>query len=97
LQGISTDEKPTPGRVKALVQEIQAAGVPTIFAESSINPQLIEAVAKEANVKIAAQVMFADGLGEKGSPADTYQTFLITNTKTIVEGLGGIYTPFVEK
>jgi manganese/iron transport system substrate-binding protein len=97
LQGISTDEKPTPGRVKALVQEIKAAGVPMIFAEATINPQLIEAVAKEANVKIAAQVMFADGLGEKGSPADTYQNFFIANTKTIVEGLGGTYTPFTAK
>ncbi len=97
LQGISTEEKPTPGRVKELVQTIKDAGVPTIFAEATINPQLIEAVAKEANVKVAAQEMFADGLGEKGSPADTYQNFFITNTKTIVEGLGGKYTPFVAK
>jgi manganese/iron transport system substrate-binding protein len=97
LQGISTEEKPTPGRVKELVEGIKAAGVPTIFAEATINPQLIEAVAKEAKVKVAAQAMFADGLGERGSPAETYQTFLMTNTKTIVEGLGGTYTPFVAK
>jgi manganese/iron transport system substrate-binding protein len=97
LQGISTEEKPTPGRVRELVESIKAAGVPTIFAEATINPKLIEAVAKEANVKVAAQGMFADGLGEKGSPAETYQTFFITNTKTIVEGLGGTYTPFVAK
>jgi manganese/iron transport system substrate-binding protein len=97
LQGISTEEKPTPGRVKELVQGIKEAGVPTIFAEATINPKLIEAVAKEANVKVADQEMFADGLGEKGSPADTYQNFFISNTKTIVEGLGGTYTPFVAK
>jgi manganese/iron transport system substrate-binding protein len=97
LQGISTEEKPTPGRVKELVESIKAAGVPTIFAEATINPKLIEAVAKEANVKVAAQEMFADGLGEKGSPAETYQTFLMNNTKTIVEGLGGTHTPFVAK
>jgi manganese/iron transport system substrate-binding protein len=97
LQGISTEEKPTPGRVKELVQVIKDAGVPTIFAEATINPKLIEAVAKEANVKVADQEMFADGLGEKGSPADTYQNFFISNTKTIVEGLGGKYTPFVAK
>jgi manganese/iron transport system substrate-binding protein len=97
LQGISTEEKPTPGRVKELVQTIKAAGVPTIFAEATINPKLIEAVAKEANVKVADQEMFADGLGEKGSPADTYQNFFISNTKTLVEGLGGKYTPFAVK
>ena len=94
LQGISTEEKPTPARVTALVEEIKSADVPTIFAEATINPKLIDAVAKEANVKVADQELFADGLGEKGSEGDTYQKFFIANTKTIVEGLGGTYTPF---
>jgi manganese/iron transport system substrate-binding protein len=97
LQGISTEENPTPSRVKELVESIKTAGVPTIFAEATINPKLIEAVAKEANVKVAAQEMFADGLGEKGGPAETYQKFFMTNTKTIVEGLGGTHKPFIAK
>jgi len=97
LQGISTEEKATPTRVKALVNEIKTAGVPTIFAEATVNPKLIEAIAKEAGVKVAKQDLFADGLGEKGSSSDTYQTFFIANTKTIVEGLGGNYTPFQAK
>jgi manganese/iron transport system substrate-binding protein len=36
-------------------------------------------------------------LGEAGSPGGTYQKMLISNTKTIVEGLGGKYTPFTAK
>lgn len=79
------------------VKEIVAANVPTIFAEATINPKLIDAVAKEANVKVADQGLFANGLGEKGSKADTSQKLLIANTKTIVEGLGGTYTPFQPK
>ncbi len=97
LQGLSTEEKPTPKRVAELVKEIKAARVPTIFAEATINPKLIEAVAKEAKVKVADQDLFADGLGEKGSEGETYQKFFIANTKTIVEGLGGTYTPFQPK
>lgn len=97
LQGISTEEKPTPTRVTELVKAIQAAGVPTIFAEATVNPKLIEAVAKEANVKVADQDLFADGLSATGSAGETYQTFFIANTKTIVEGLGGKYTPFQPK
>ncbi len=97
LQGLSTEEKATPKRVAALVKEIKAANVPTIFAEVTINPKLIEAVAKEAKVKVAEQNLFADGLGEKGSAAETYQKFFIANTKTIVEGLGGTYKPFQSK
>ncbi|MGB5962480.1 MAG: zinc ABC transporter substrate-binding protein [Coleofasciculaceae cyanobacterium] len=97
LQGISTEEKPTAARVKELVTEIKTAEVPAIFAETSINPKLLEAVAKEANVKVSNREIFADGLGEKGSEADTYKKMLIANTQTIVEGLGGKFTPFEVK
>lgn len=72
LQGISTEEKPTAARVKELTEEIKADQVPTIFAEVSANPKLIETVAKEANVKLSDQELFADGLGEAGSEGDTY-------------------------
>lgn len=97
LQGISTEEKPTAGRVKELVTNIKKASVPTIFAETTVNPKLIEAVAKEANVKVSDKELFVDGLGEKGSEGDTYEKMLVANTKTIVEGLGGKYTPFQPK
>jgi len=93
LQGISTEEKPTASRVKALVDEIKTSKVPTIFAEVNVNPKLIETVAKEANVKLASKGLFADGLGEEGSGADRYDQMLIANTTTIVEGLGGTLTP----
>ncbi len=94
LQGIGTDERPTAGRLKELVQEIKQASVPTIFAEAAINPKLIEAVAREADVKVSDRELFADGPGEKGTEGDTYEKMLIANTQAIVEGLGGNYIPF---
>ncbi|HEY9609828.1 metal ABC transporter solute-binding protein, Zn/Mn family [Allocoleopsis sp.] len=94
LQGISTDEKPTAGRVKELVDEIKKASVPTIFAEATINPKLIETVSREAQVNVSTHKLFADGLGERGTVADTYEKMLIANTQAIVTGLGGKYTPF---
>lgn len=94
LSGISTEEQPTPSRVKELVEMIKLNQVPTIFAEVSLNPKLITTVAKEANVKISDREIYADGLGAKGSEAETYTGMLIANTRTIVEGLGGKYTPF---
>ncbi len=94
LQGVSTEEQATPKRVSDLVSSIKKEGVPIIFAELTINPKLINAVAREANVKVAEHPLYADGLGEIGSDGDTYQKFFIANTKTIVEGLGGKFTPF---
>ncbi|MEH2458077.1 metal ABC transporter solute-binding protein, Zn/Mn family [Nostoc sp.] len=97
LGGISTEEAPTPARVGALSKVIQKEGVPTIFAEITINPKLIQAVAKEAKVKVSDRELFADGLGEKGTEGETYEGMLIANTRTIVEGLGGKYTEFKPK
>ena len=97
LHGISTEEKTTAARVRELTEEIKADQVPTIFAEVSANPKLIEAVAKEANVKLSDQELFADGLGEAGSEGDTYPKMLVANTKAIVEGLGGQYAAFQPK
>lgn len=94
LSGVSTDESPSAGNVANLVKEIKETQVPTIFAETSVNPQLIETVAREANVKLSPQELYADSLGEKGTEGDSYQKMLIANTRAIVEGLGGEYTPF---
>jgi len=93
LGGISTEEAPTAARVSELVKDIRQSSVPTIFAEATLNPRLIETVAREANVQVSDRKLFADGLGEPGTDADTYQNKLIANTRTIVEGLGGNYTP----
>ncbi|MGG6268917.1 metal ABC transporter solute-binding protein, Zn/Mn family [Leptolyngbya sp. AN03gr2] len=97
LEGISTEEKPTAAKVKELVGEIQEKKVPTIYAELSVNPQVIQTVANEANVKVAEAEIYADGLGEAGSRGETYQKMLIANTIAIVEGLGGQLTPFQSK
>lgn len=97
LGGISTEEQPTANRIKELVKVIKDDNVPTIFPEATLNPKLITAVAKEAGVKVSERELYADGLGEKGSDGETYTGMLISNTRAIVEGLGGKYTPFLAK
>jgi manganese/iron transport system substrate-binding protein len=97
LEGLSTEEKPNAARAKEMVGKIKKAQVPTIFAELTLNPKLITAIAQEAKVKVSAQEIYADGLGEVSSPGGTYQKMLISNTKSIVEGLGGKFTPFAAK
>ena len=95
LQGVSSEEKPTALRVKELVTEVKNAGVPTIFTEATGNDKVIKTVAKEANVKVAEQGLFVDGLGTPGSQGDTYIGMLTSNTCTIAKGLGGKCAAFV--
>lgn len=94
LQGFSTEEKPSAARVKDAVEDIKVAKVPAIFLESGETSKLMQTVAKEANVQIAATELFADSLGEENSRGSTYQTMLVANTETIVKGLGGQYTAY---
>lgn len=87
LAGVSTEEAPNSRRVAELVGEIQRLNIPTIFVESSVNPTLMETVAREAGVKLASNPLYVDGLGATATGADTYQQVLRKNTQTIVDNL----------
>ncbi|KZL50026.1 MULTISPECIES: metal ABC transporter substrate-binding protein [Cyanophyceae] len=94
LIGISTEEQPSAQTVTRLVESIKTNNVPAIFAETTINPALIKTVAQEAGVKLAPRELYADSIGAKGSEGDSYIKMMAANTRTIVEALGGKYTPF---
>ena len=94
LIGISTEEQPSAQTLQRLVESVKSLGIPTIFAETTINPQLISTVAQEAGVKLASQQLYSDSIGAPGSEGDTYIKMMVANTKAIVENLGGKYVPF---
>lgn len=94
LIGISTEEQPSAQTVQQLVEAIRGIGVPTVFAESTINPQLMTTVAEEANVKLAPQTLYSDSIGPSGSDADSYVKMMVANTTAIVQNLGGKEQPF---
>lgn len=94
LIGISTEEQPSAQTVQRLVESIRKTGVPAIFAETTINPALIKTVAQESNIKLAPRQLYSDSIGAKGSDGDSYIKMIEANTRTIVEALGGKYTPF---
>lgn len=94
LIGISTEEQPSAQTVKNLSNAVKQNNVPTIFAETTINPALIKTVANEAGVKLAEQELYSDSIGSPDSEANSYIGMLIVNTSAIVQGLEGNYTPF---
>lgn len=94
LIGISTEEQPSAQTVKSLSDSIKAASVPAIFAETTINPALIKTLAQESGVKLAPRSLYSDSIGAPGSDGDSYIKMVVANTRTIVEALGGKYTPF---
>ncbi|MCC0179390.1 zinc ABC transporter substrate-binding protein [Waterburya agarophytonicola K14] len=93
LIGISTEEQPSAQTVRNLANSIEQMQIPAIFAETTINPQLIKTVAEEAGVKLAPEELYSDSIGAPGSRGDSYLKMLEANTKSIVESLGGEFKP----
>jgi ABC-type Zn uptake system ZnuABC Zn-binding protein ZnuA len=84
IPALSTSAQPSAGDVTALVDTIRAAGVTTIFAESSVNPKVEQAIAREAGARVGPQ-LWADSL----APDGTYIDSIADNTRALVEGFTG--------
>jgi manganese/iron transport system substrate-binding protein len=89
LIGLSTEEQPSARTVQRLTNAVRNARVPTIFAETTLNPALIQTVATEAQVKLSPNRLFSDSLSAPGQGGETYVKMLNANTQSIVQGLGG--------
>lgn len=86
---ISTESgDPSAADIATLVEEIDDSGVPAIFAENVVNPDLMQAIADEAGVELAPP-LYSDALGDEDSAASTYIDMMRSNTTTIVEALSG--------
>ncbi|MFN7285502.1 MAG: metal ABC transporter solute-binding protein, Zn/Mn family [Dolichospermum sp.] len=94
LAKIKKIEKLTYTEVENFAMDIQKANVPTIFADTTTNSNLLESLAREANVKVFQRPLYINGLGAAGTDGDTYQKMMDANTRIIVEGLGGTYLKF---
>ncbi len=84
----STQAQPSAADVRKLADEIRAQGVTAIFPESSLNPKLAQAIAREAGAN-AGLVLYGDTLGPKGSPGATYLGMMASNADAMARGFTG--------
>lgn len=88
LESRSTQAQPSSKAIGALVEEIEDRKVRAIFPESSADPAVEEAVARESGATLGA-ALWVDSLGPEGSNAATYIESIEANTEAIVDGLTG--------
>ena len=81
----STRAQASAGEVVRLARTIRSQGVSTIFPESSVNPKLTRAIARESGARVGP-ALFADSLGAKGSAGGTYLGSLRANTLALAAG-----------
>jgi ABC-type Zn uptake system ZnuABC Zn-binding protein ZnuA len=84
IPALTTAAQPSAGDVTRLVSTIRASGVKTIFAESSVNPKVERAIAREAGARVGPPLS-ADSL----APGGTYISSIVDNTRALVEGFTG--------
>ncbi len=87
IPALSTRAQASAGEVARLVRTIRAAGVSTIFPESSVNPELTRAIARDAGATVGPG-LYTDTLGAKDSPGETYVGALRFNTRALADGFG---------
>ena len=88
LPSLSTQAQPSARDIQDLVEQIEEAGVKAIYPESSLNPKLERAVARESGADVGS-ALWADTLGPEGSSGATYVDSIAANTRAIVDGLTG--------
>jgi manganese/zinc/iron transport system substrate-binding protein len=91
VQGISTETEASAADVQSLADVVIQREVPAIFVETTISPRTIEAVIAAAQaggqeVRIGGE-LFADAMGESGTPEGAYIGMMRHNIDTIVAAL----------
>ena len=91
LKGISSDDEIDLDHQEKVQKMLVERKIPAVFVESAITHRTMEALvepSREAglDLKIGGE-LFADALGEEGSPESSYRGMIRHNVKTIVDAL----------
>ncbi|MFJ4164518.1 zinc ABC transporter substrate-binding protein AztC [Microbacterium sp. NPDC089698] len=88
IPGGTTLAAPSAADLRDLVAAIEAAGVHTLFAESSQPDRLVRVLAEEAALRVDVVELYTESLTAPGGGADSYLTMMRANTARIAQGLG---------
>jgi ABC-type Zn uptake system ZnuABC Zn-binding protein ZnuA len=82
----NSDAQGTPQQVAKVIEEVNERNIPTVFCESTVEPQLQNEVAGATNAELGG-LLYVDSLSEADGPATSYITLLEHTTGVIIAGL----------
>jgi ABC-type Zn uptake system ZnuABC Zn-binding protein ZnuA len=88
IPSLSTQGQASAGDLAELVDTIRREHVRAVFAESSVNASVEDAIAHETGARVG-RPLWADSLGPADSDGATYEGSIRANTYAIVEGVTG--------
>jgi len=86
IPALSTQAQASAGETADLVDLITSERVKAVFAEAGLSDDLEKAIAGDAGVEVGGE-LYADSLGEEGTPGDTYLGAIRANAATLIEGV----------
>lgn len=81
--------EPSPSEVAALIEQVKAEGVPTIFGSEVFPSPVLEVIGKEAGVRYEDSLRDDDLPGAPGEPEHSWLGLMKSNYATMIRGLGG--------
>jgi manganese/zinc/iron transport system substrate-binding protein len=93
-QGISTESEAGVDDIRRTIDLVVDNGIPAIFVESSVPPDVIEAIIEGARdrghqVSIGGE-LFSDAMGAAGTPEGAYLGMIRHNVETMTSALRGV-------
>jgi ABC-type Zn uptake system ZnuABC Zn-binding protein ZnuA len=83
---INSDQYGTPQQIAKVVDGVREGGVPTVFCESTVNPDAMKRVAAETGARFGGH-MYVDSLTAADGDAPTYLDLLRYDARKLVAGL----------
>ena len=88
IPSLSTSGQPSAGETAELVRTIRDEDVKAVFAESSVDAKVEQAIARETGATVG-RPLWADTLGPPGSDGATYAASIAANTRALADGFSG--------
>ena len=84
--GGTTEREPSAQEIAELIDEIEEAGAPAVFTETTVSDTLASRIADEVGASII-NGLYTGSLSDSGGDAGTYVDLMRYNTETIIEAL----------
>lgn len=86
LWPINADQQSTPQQIKTVIDQVKARQVPTVFCESTVNPNGQKVVAESTGANYGG-ALYVDSLSMPDGPVPTYLDLLTYDIQAIAQGL----------
>lgn len=88
IEGGSTLAEPSSQELAALITEIDARGLTTLFGNYHVRSDLLESIASESGGDVHVVPLYLGSIGEQESEFGTYQDMMRANARAMASALG---------